>query len=178
MTERTDMLLYETFCKAPPGDFGNVAAWREYRDDLYAALKLLDKRLEEADREEYEALQKRMQELQARMGRDFDEGPGAGVMSIARGAEDGRPAPQPPKPEAAPQPVKRKPWKCGICDRTTDAEVCPRCKEMTAPPSYADTDAGAGVGGREPPMTTEEFREQLVGLRDRVTDRRARLGLG
>lgn len=168
MTERTDQLLIESLRKAPPTSFSDLQPWREYREDMYRALHLLDKRLEDADREEFETLQKRMQQLQARLGQASSP-----VMEFTAASTVVPVVPEPVKTAS-----KRKAWKCGLCERTTQEEVCPNCKEMTAPPSYAETDAGSGVGGREPPMTTEEFREQLVGLRDRVTDRRARLGLG
>jgi hypothetical protein len=162
MTERADQLLIQAFSKPPPQSFGDLQAWREYRDDLSGALKLLDKRLEDSDREEYEALQKRMLALQARIG-----GP---VTEFSQ--------PKPNSVSEAPPAAKRRPWKCGACERTTEEEVCPRCREMTAPPSYAETDAGRGVGGgREAPMTTGEFRDELLGLRDRTTEKRARSGL-
>jgi hypothetical protein len=169
MTERTDQLLIEALRAPCPGTFTDLAPWREYRDQIHGALKLLDKRLEDADREEFEALQKRMAALQARLGVGSSQPVAAPVPEVAKEAEPAKP--------------KRKAWKCGACERMTVEEVCPTCKamgsEMTAPPSYGETDAGSGRGGsREPPMTTEEFREQLQGLRDRVTDRRARLGLG
>lgn len=164
MTERTDQLLIEALRAPPPATFADLQPWREYRDQLTGALKLLDKRLEDADREEYEALQERMRALERRLN------PAQTVDAVPLRAQ--------PENASPPAPKERKAWRCGLCERSTEEEVCPRCKEMTAPPSYADTDAGSGVGSREPPMTTEEFNAQLADLRDRVTDRRARLGLG
>lgn len=165
MTERTDQLLLDACCTLvqPPKSFSDLQPWREYREQVAMTLKLLDKRLADADREEYEALQRRMSELSAR-------------LTGQQHASEVKPA-APAELAAAKSIRKPKVWKCGLCERTTDEEVCPRCKEMTAPPSYSETDAGSGVGGREPPMTIEAFHEQLQGLRDRVTDRRARLGL-
>jgi hypothetical protein len=48
---------------------------------------------------------------------------------------------------------------------------------IVASPSYAETDAGRGVGIREKPIDPVDFRNELAELRERTADKRARRGL-
>lgn len=147
----TDDELINAFATTPaPMSFGDLDAWRRYRDRMHELLDALDARMRAADEAELAELQARMAALQVR----------AGIASLRS------PAVPPPIPEYRAQAPAAKPR------REIDADG------IVAAPSYAETDAGRGVGGgRERPQTVDEFQLDLSQLRDRTVEKRARGGL-
>lgn len=149
----TDDELINAFATTPaPMSFGDLDAWRRYRDRMHELLDVLDARMRAADEAELAAVQARMSALQSRLG----------VTSPV----------SPPMPASLvgtihnSQPTSAKPR------REIDADG------IVAAPSYAETDAGRGVGGgRERPQTVDEFQLDLSQLRDRTVEKRARGGL-
>lgn len=59
------------------------------------------------------------------------------------------------------------------------ADPLPRPESPPSQPlsDYAQTDAGMGIGGREPEMSAQDLRDELAELRERTRERRARRGV-
>lgn len=149
--------LHMEFCKAPPqgGERNDIEAWRAFRDQQRAALDQLDAILRRQDEAELARMQAQMSALQARLGK-----PPVHTTGFIQQAETIRPGAAVTVNLPKPRPE-------------IDADG------IVARPSYADTDAGMGIGGgRERPMTHEQFNAELAELRDRTTAKRARNGLG
>lgn len=148
MTPDQFLSEWKSLLTTAPKTLEPIGPWREVFEQLSRLRDFLNERLAVADTEELEKLRARVAQIESRLHPNDVRIPNAGTAAAPL------PIPQPQKAKPQPGSPKFDP--------------------------ISETDYGMGVGGRssEPPMSADDFVNELHALREHsVSKRRARGGL-